>query len=72
MATLRELIDMFVKTDEDLDMELFVKQNDDEDDDTVLGVMPGYDLTVTVKVVNEAEAILLEFDGNTIGTIIHD
>lgn len=79
MITLREIIEtMTPNAGQDyeklLDMPIFVKQNDDEDDDTVLGVHLGYDdLTVTVEVVDwPRQAILLEFDGNNIGKIVHD
>lgn len=77
--TLRELLDAMTPNagqsyDQLLDMPIFVKQNEDEDDDTVLGVMLGYeDLTVVINDLGgDQESILLAFDGNTIGTIVHD
>jgi hypothetical protein len=78
-TTLRDILDAMTPNagqsyDQLLDMPIFVKQNEDEDDDTVLGVILGYeDLTVTVDVGGyEYESILLAFDGNTIGGIVHD
>lgn len=77
--TLREIIESMTPNagqeyEKLLDMPIFVKQTEDEDDDTVMGVQLGYDdLTVTVNDLGgDKESILLEFDGNTIGTIIHD
>jgi hypothetical protein len=79
MTTLRDIIDAMTPNagqeyEKLLDMPIFVKQNDEEDDDTVLSVILGYeDLTVTVDVGGtEYESILLEFDGNVIGGIVHD
>jgi hypothetical protein len=75
MTTMRDLIEMLTSPhlteDQVLDLPIFVKLNSDDDDDTVLGIMPGYDLTVTVRVLeHDVESVLLEWDGNTIGEAI--
>jgi hypothetical protein len=69
MTTIRDLLDAGFN----IDTPLYGKQNDDPDDDNVIALNVGYELTVTVQDCynDNVQAILLA-PSDRLGEIVHD